>query len=183
VAGGFTGGFLMTGNLSDAFDAGLSGLKSGAITGTVIGAGYGYYEANKAGLDPWTGKPIKSVVIGRAQKEWVNPIAKDLESETISPAWDEEFGDRKISYREGADFNKNWIEGQMKDGVHIIDAGRPPTSIDKKGDFQGFSLNYDGVEHGAILKNPYDRYYRVRKIRIKVLPNGKSYYYYKTNLR
>jgi|GEM_PF-3298441 len=173
----------MTGNLSDAFDAGMKGLQSEAITGTVIGAGYGYYEANKAGLDPWTGKPIKSTVIGRAQEEWVNPTAKDLKSETISPAWDEEFGGRITSKRVGADFNKNWIEGQMNDGVHIFDAGRPPLSLKLDSKFQGLSLNYDGVEHGAILKNSYDRYYRVRQIRIKVLPNGKSYYYYKTNLR
>lgn len=55
-AGGFTGGLLFTGDVAAANQYGLSGMKLGASLGGGVGAASSYYNANKAGINPWTGR-------------------------------------------------------------------------------------------------------------------------------
>ncbi|WP_243765977.1 RHS repeat-associated core domain-containing protein [Polaribacter cellanae] len=56
--GGFAGGYLMTGNLSLANKAGLSGLAMGASIGGVAGGVGAYKWAIDNKIDPWSGQKI-----------------------------------------------------------------------------------------------------------------------------
>jgi RHS repeat-associated protein len=122
--GGFTGGILTTGNLKAAHQAGISGMITGAPIGGVAGGigAYAYAKAND--INPWTGKYNKSVVIGRQMESRVNPAAGDLGAETITNAWNEQFGEGvRVSDSKGIQFNRRWYSSKLNDGYHVYDIG------------------------------------------------------------
>ncbi|MBF0576039.1 TNT domain-containing protein [Dysgonomonas sp. GY617] len=79
-ASGFTVGYLTTGDLEQANEMGLSGMKSGAIMGTLSGAGAGYKYAKDYNLDWKTGTPIypsnNGAVLGSTTNEYLMPNTK-----------------------------------------------------------------------------------------------------------
>jgi len=82
-AGGFTAGILTTGDLNLANQMGLKGLVMGAAIGGASGIVSVYKSALDNDINPWTGRPNKSVTIGEGMQNRVNPAAKDLGSETL----------------------------------------------------------------------------------------------------
>ncbi len=96
--------------------------------GAGTGAMGGYMAAKKAGLNPWTGKPKNpkpSVVIGEGMDRRVDPIAKDINSKTISKSWPKNL----MVYQhgkpnpEGLQFNQQWIEIQIEQNIRIYNTG------------------------------------------------------------
>ncbi len=133
-AGGFTRGLLMTGNLSAAHQAGVGGMWMGAGIGAGAGAVGGYVSAKKAGLNPWTGKPNKSIGIGEGQGR-VDGLSRYTDSETISNDWKkssdaygrgENFGGDRL---QGKSFNKDWMVGKIEEGYIIYDFGPDGRSV------------------------------------------------------
>ena len=123
-AGGFTGGFLMAGDIMMAHQSGMQGLKFGASIGAGTGFAGGLFSAQHDGLNPWTGKPKNSVVIGRQMESRVNPAAHDLGAETITKPWNEHFGEGVIvSDSEGIHFNREWYSGKLNKGYTVYDIG------------------------------------------------------------
>ena len=127
-AGGFTGGLLMTGDVSAAHQAGIGGMWMGAGIGGGAGAVGGYVSAKRAGLNPWTGKPNKSIGIGEGQTR-VDGLSRYTDSETISNDWQkasdahgrgENFGGDRL---QGKSFNKDWMVGKIEEGYIIYDFG------------------------------------------------------------
>ena len=55
-AGGFTAGLLMTGDIGEANQAGLSGLATGFGIGATAGGVSAYASAKANGINPWTGR-------------------------------------------------------------------------------------------------------------------------------
>jgi len=103
-------------------------MRTGASIGGGVGAAYGYYSAQKAGLNPWTGKPNKSIGIGEGQFR-VDELSRYTDSETISKDWrrasdeygqGENFGDDRL---QGKSFNKDWMVGKIEEGYVIYDFG------------------------------------------------------------
>ena len=155
-AGGFTGGFLMTGNLGAAHQAGMAGLKTGAAIGGGIGAAYGYYSAEKAGRNPWTGRPNKSAVIGGPQDR-VDQIGKLSGSETIRnnsiQNWPEDmpaYLGKDVPNPNALEFNQIWMEQTIRAEYYIYDARR-----------SGYSPFYNGIELPTIQQYNYGNVYRV----------------------
>ena len=76
-AGGFTAGFLMTGKLSSAHKAGLSGMKQGAGLGALTGGVTAYKAAKAQGINPWSGKkfndPINNGFNGNTEEITLQP--------------------------------------------------------------------------------------------------------------
>ena len=153
-AGGFTGGLLMTGDFSEAHQAGMSGMITGAPIGGVAGGVGGYAAAKKAGINPWTGRPDNSVVIGGPQKR-VDQFGKLLDSETINDNslynWHEDmpaYLGKDSPNPNALEFNQFWIEQTIKAEFYIYDIGR-----------SGYSPFYHGVELPTIQN--YGRVYKV----------------------
>ncbi len=116
----------MTGDLSAAHQAGI-----GAGTGAIGG----YISAQKAGLNPWTGRPNNSITIAQGQGR-VDTYARDLNSETISESWPADvegyFGKEiKYSYTlpEGMKFNAEWIELKIQSDYYIYYIGPKGSSV------------------------------------------------------
>ncbi len=155
-AGGFTGGLLMTGDLSAAHQAGIGGLWMGAGIGAGTGAVGGYISAQKAGLNPWTGRPNNSITIGEGmstnpEKGWmgVDKISEDLGSGKFEP----KNLPKESWYTDGALMKENaaWIEMQMQQKVVIYDRG--PV---------GNNSQYYNMEVGRTMD--YNNVYKVKAI-------------------
>ncbi len=79
--------------MEGANNAELSCLYNGATIGGVAGGIGGYVAAKNAKINPWTGRPDKSVTIGEGMKSdvekgWmgIDKISKDLESGKFEPS-------------------------------------------------------------------------------------------------
>jgi hypothetical protein len=100
-------------------------------------------SAQKQGISPWTGKaidPQPSIVLGRDMNNRVNPIARDLNAETISNDWnkatpDNFHGDRLA----GKQFNQEWLSIKIEEGYHVYDIGSGNNPI---GQNYGMELRY-----------------------------------------
>ena len=97
-------------------------------TGTGTGAIGGYMAAKDAGLNPWTGKannPKPSIVIGEGMDKRVNPIAKDINSETISKSWPDNVKafEHGLPTKQGLDFNQQWMESAIFNQLKIYNTG------------------------------------------------------------
>ncbi|MCK9236349.1 MAG: hypothetical protein M0P09_08565 [Acholeplasmataceae bacterium] len=156
-AGGFTGGYLMTGDVSAAHQAGMNGMITGAPIGGIAGGVGGYVAAKKSGINPWSGKPNNSAVIGGPQNR-VDQYGKLLDSETISRSWPDDlpaYSGKDIPNPKAIEFNQIWMEQTIKAEYYIYDAGR-----------SGYSPFYHGVELPTIQNYNYSRVYKVTYIRI-----------------
>jgi hypothetical protein len=167
-AGGFTGGFLMTGNLSDAHQAGVSGAWMGTGIGASAGGVGGYVSAKKAGLNPWTGKPNKSVVIGEGMttdpgKGWmgVDKIAEDLGSDFFKP----KNLPKENWYSDGILMKENavWIEMQMNQKIVIYDRGPVGNNSQYYNMEVGRTMNYNNIYNVRAIYN------RTQTIRILII--------------
>jgi RHS repeat-associated protein len=162
VMGGAAGGFasgsiiggLQTGDFGQAMQLGWDGLLSGASIGAVSGGIAGYNHAKKNDLNPWTGvKNGNKIVIGRDMSNRVNPIAKDLKSETISEAWENTTKDNfHNDFLAGKQFNKRWIEIKIEEQYAIYDIGPGNNDI---------GINY-GMELRTI--NQYENVFQVKVV-------------------
>ena len=170
-AGGFSAGLLMTGDLSAAHKAGVSGFWMGAGIGASAGAVRGYVIAKKEGLNIWSGRPKKSISIGGPQAR-VEFYADLLNSETIKhnniQNWPDDlpaYLDNDIPNPKALEFNQIWIEQTIRAEYYIYDIGR-----------NGYSPFYHGVELPALQNYNYGRVYKVaykvtyiKTITIKIL--------------
>ena len=164
-AGGFTTGLLMTGDFSLAHKAGMKGMIMGAGIGSISGTISGYATAKKAHINPWNGRPEKSIVIGEGQGR-VDNYARDLHSNTISEDWpadvDGYFGKEiKSSYTtpDGMKFNAKWIELKMQRDYYIYDVGPKGSSVQSP---------YYNIEVGRTMV--YPKIYNVTHIQqIKII--------------
>jgi RHS repeat-associated protein len=171
--GGFTGGYIMTGDIGSAHQAGISGMWQGAAIGTVAGGISGYAYAKQNNLNPLTGKPNRSIVIGRDMDNWVNPIAEDLGAETISNDWNKAVKENVFHPNDrigGRGFNKEWIIDKTQLEYHIYDVGQNPASQLRP------SLNYS-METSYIGSINYPSVYRVSYYNLKYF--DLRFYYYR----
>ncbi len=161
-AGGFTAGLMTTGNFNSALKMGWQSAKSGAVMGGIIGAGSAYKAAKDAGLNPWSGKPKQSVVIGEGmstnpEKGWfgVDRIAEDLNSDYYKP-------DPRIQMNgpfkgstttEGMYDNAIWIEMKMSENYIIFDRGTVGNNSLYYNMELGRTMNYNNIYHVRAIYN------------------------------
>lgn len=81
-AGGFSSSLLVDGNLSNAHDAGLSGLGTGMAIGSGVGASVAVVQSYANGVSPFTGRAVPT---SRTSIERLEPISaqKIIEAERI----------------------------------------------------------------------------------------------------
>lgn len=158
-ASSFVGGYLMTGDIDEAWEYALNGMWQSAVLGSAIGGVSAYASATKAKIDPWTGVPEKSVVIGGPQKR-VNDIAEQLGCETIENNSISEWPNKMSPYigkdvpnPKALEFNQEWINEMLRSNYNIFDAGR-----------RGYSPFYNDIELNTIQKNNYNKVYKIKKI-------------------
>ena len=128
-AAGFTSGLIMTGgDIQSASKTGVNGMWMGAGIGAGSGAVGGYKAAKDAKLNPWTGKPLKSVTIGEGMttdpaRGWlgVDKIADDLGSTKFEPqnlpkeSW---YTDSKLMLENG-----KWLDNAIQNNNVVYDRG------------------------------------------------------------
>ncbi|MDY0216268.1 MAG: RHS repeat-associated core domain-containing protein [Bacteroidales bacterium] len=167
--GGFTGGLIMTGDFETANKAGINGLWSGAAIGGVVGGGAGYRYAKNNNINPWTGKPNKSITIGQTMSR-VRLQANDLGSETIEIDWPDNVKAFKHNEptQEGLKFNQEWIQKKMQLEYHIYDIGTNPASSTPS--------QYYNLELNTIGSINYPNVYRVNSYNLKYF-DIRFYYY------
>ena len=146
-AGGFTANLMMGGNLSNANQAGLNGLKMGGFIGAGTGAFGGYRYAKQHNINPVTGRPNNSVTIGEgmttnADKGWmgVDKVSEDLGSDYFKPEnkplenWNT---DSKLMQENG-----QWIDGKMQNNSIIYDRGPVGNNSQYYNMEMGRTMNY-----------------------------------------
>lgn len=145
--GGFAGGYIMTGDFSLAHQSGVSGLKAGAIMGGIAGGAAAYATSKANGINPWSGKADKSIILGRDMKGRVNPLGEDLGAETISRDWDKNFGDSNPNptLKEGLDFNYEWLDSKTNNNYKVFDIG--------PGKLNNYSPNFTMEQNLIYIKN------------------------------
>jgi|GEM_PF-1183607 len=166
--GGFTGGLLMTGDLSTAHQAGINGMISGAPIGGITGAMGGYAAAKKNDINPWTGRPNKSITIGEGMNSRICPMAKDLNSETIPRDMPEAYFGKEINSTyttsEAMQYNAEWIEIKMQNDYYIYDVGPKGSTV---------TSPYYNMEVGRTMIYPrvYNVYHvqQIQTIRILII--------------
>ena len=157
--GGFTGSFvgsgMQTGDWSKACEAGWKGALSGASVGAISGGVEGLNFSKKHNLDPLTGlKKGNKIVIGRNMRDRVNPVANDINGETITESWNNATNDNFHGDRlAGKQFNKHWIDVKIEENYYIYDIG-PVNNND-------IGYNY-GMELRTI--NQYENVFQMRLI-------------------
>ena len=159
----------MTGDFSLAHKAGMKGMIMGAGIGSVSGTISGYAAAKKAHINPWNGRPEKSVVIGEGmstnpKKGWlgVDKIAEDLKSDYFKPknlpkeAW----------YSDGTLMKENatWIEMKMQEQVIIYDRGPVGNNSPYYNMEVARTMNYNNIYY---IKAIYNRTLTIRILIIK----------------
>jgi RHS repeat-associated protein len=164
-AGGFASGFITTGDLSSAHQAGVQGLSSGAAIGFGTGAVAGYATAESSEINPWSGRPNKSVTIGEGMDGRVNPAATDLNSETLKLP--EELGTGYIGKDminpKAMDYNGQWIDIKIENDYYFYDVGPRQSTVQSP---------FYNMEVGRTMINPnvYNVYiHEVYSIRILII--------------
>jgi len=161
-AGGYVGNYLLTGDATAANEAALSGMLSGAAFGAGIGAGAAYLQATKNNINPWNGRPNKSVVIGEGMEKRVKPAAGLLKSETIAkPFTDAGLGtgylEQNMIDPRALEFNAHWIEIKMEAQYYIYDVGPRGSTV---------SSPFYNLEIGRTWG--YERLYNVRQVTFRL---------------
>jgi RHS repeat-associated protein len=152
---GFVGGFIQTGSLSAANEAGISNAELGAAVGFVNGTISGIKYAQDNNLNIWSGSPQNSVVIGQGMSTRVIPAATDIGSTTINSDWPANISgyDGYGSTAEGTQFNGSYIDLKMQQGATFFDMG--PTN--------GNSPYYN-LETARLFFNNYENVYNLKPI-------------------
>ena len=129
-ASSFVGGYLMTGDIDEAWEYALNGMWQSAVLGSAIGGVSAYASATKAKIDPWTGVHKNSAILGEGMEGRVIPVAKDLQSEYLdAPQMNDAYFGHEISpnttytNRASMEYNAQWIEGRMSSDCHFYDIG------------------------------------------------------------
>lgn len=122
-SGGFTSGLLMTGDFGKAHEFGVQGLYTGASLGLTSGTISAYAYSKQNGFNPFTGKANNSITIGEGMANRVNPIAKDLNSRTITKPWRDKFGNVRVNQELGLGFNEAWFKAQLRNDAKVYNAG------------------------------------------------------------
>jgi hypothetical protein len=129
-AGGFAGSYIANGDVNIALQAGYSGMVTGLALGATAGSVSAYAKAVDSKIDPWSGKPKNSIVIGENQIARVEPIAKELGAETIKNDWtDHSFNKDPL---QGKQFNAKWMEVKIQKDYYIYDIGPKNQQIQSK---------------------------------------------------
>jgi len=165
VAGGYAGGFasgyiISGGDVNAALSAANSGALTGGGLGAVTGGVAGYKYAKDNNIDPWRGTHKKSISIGEVQKN-VDDMAKDLNTETISPAWEKKFGNARVPEQSALGFNEIWITEKIALEYKIYDRG-PVSGTSKFYNVEQQAININNYKRNVI----HVRYIYFRQIRI-----------------
>lgn len=160
-AGAFADGLIETGDFGAANRAGLSGLWSGAIVGCSIGTVSSYAYAKNHGINPITGRPNNSLVIGEGMatnpsKGWygVKKAASDLKSNYYQP--DSNIPFSVDGYGTTPDLmydNAIMIEMQMEQNVIIYDKGPVGNNSQYYNMEVGRTMDYNNLYHIKAIYN------------------------------
>jgi len=169
--GGFTAGYIRTRNINAANQSGVEGLKFGALVGAATGAISSYMYSVENKLNPWTGRPDKSMVIGEGMDR-LQVAERDLGSRTIKPDWPQEVNpyENVLGVRrptaQGLEFNASYIDIQMEQNVYFYVMGQV-----------GNNSSYYNLETARIFFQNYPKVYNVYHYQIRT--NIRIYIYWR----
>lgn len=155
AAAGFASGFVASGissgwEPSTMLQRGWNGALSGGIMGGFAGGVSAYAYATEHNINPWTGRPDKSITIGEGmtsdpRKGWfgIDKISKDLGTET--------FDGQMFPPSELMHENEIWIESKIEESYVIYDRGYVGNNSSYYQMELPHTANYNNVYHVRVL--------------------------------